>query len=152
MWCKIRFLGVWDTVAALGVPIKSIDVVIDRIPGLKHRHHDLRLSQSVENAYHALAIDDERKTFHPTLWDPETKKGQTIKQVWFCGMHTDVGGGYAEPELSDIALDWVNAHTLEVTYERATDGSSGEQELRMQHRCRGRTVNILTRYHQPPAA
>ncbi|MFV1993676.1 MAG: phospholipase effector Tle1 domain-containing protein, partial [Acidiferrobacterales bacterium] len=53
------------------------------------------------------AIDDERLTFHPTLWDAEIKQGQTIKQVWFCGMHTDVGGGYAEQGLSDIALAWM---------------------------------------------
>ena len=107
MWCRIKFLGVWDTVAALGVPIKSVDVVIDKIPFLRHRFHDLRLSESVENAYHALAIDDERKTFHPTLWDPEITTDQTMKQVWFCGMHTDVGGGYPEQELSDIALEWM---------------------------------------------
>ncbi len=107
MWCKIKFLGVWDTVAALGVPIKSVDVVIDKIPFLKHRFHDLSLSPSVENAYHALAIDDERETFHPKLWDPDIAEGQTMKQVWFCGMHTDVGGGYPEQELSDIALEWM---------------------------------------------
>ena len=107
MWCKIKFLGVWDTVAALGVPIKSIDIIIDKIPLLKHSFHDLSLSQSVENAYHALAIDDERKTFHPKLWDPKIAEDQTMKQVWFCGMHTDVGGGYPESELSDIALEWM---------------------------------------------
>jgi len=107
MWCKITFLGVWDTVAALGVPIKSIDVLIDKIPAFRHRFHDLRLSGSVENACHALALDDERKTFHPTLWNPKTTEGQTMKQVWFCGMHTDVGGGYPETELSDIALEWM---------------------------------------------
>jgi uncharacterized protein (DUF2235 family) len=99
--------GIYKTVAALGVPIKSIDVVIDKIPFFMHGFHDLRLSQSVENAYHALAIDDERKTFHPTLWDPEITTDQTMKQVWFCGMHTDVGGGYPEQELSDIALEWM---------------------------------------------
>lgn len=107
IWCKIKFLGVWDTVAALGVPIKSIDVLFDRIPLLKNKFHDLRLSDSVENACHALAIDDERKTFHPTLWDMKISDKQTMKQVWFCGMHTDVGGGYPEPELSDIALEWM---------------------------------------------
>ena len=107
MWCRVKFLGVWDTVAALGVPIKSIDIIIDKLPLFKHRFHDLRLSLSVENAYHALAIDDERKTFHPTLWDSEITEGQTMKQVWFCGMHTDVGGGYPEQNLSDIALEWM---------------------------------------------
>ncbi|MBI4128295.1 MAG: DUF2235 domain-containing protein [Parcubacteria group bacterium] len=107
MWCKIKFLGVWDTVAALGVPLKTVDVIVDKIPLFKHSFHDLRLSQSVENAYQALAIDDERKTFHPTLWDAEIEEGQIMKQVWFSGMHTDVGGGYPEQELSDIALEWM---------------------------------------------
>lgn len=107
MWCKIKFLGVWDTVAALGIPISGIDDALDKIPFLKHGFHDLRLSKSVGNAFHALAIDDERKTFHPTLWDPEIAEDQTMKQVWFCGMHTDVGGGYPEQELSDIPLEWM---------------------------------------------
>ena len=113
MWATIEFLGVWDTVAALGLPFKSLSVLVDKIPFFRHRFQDLRLSESVKHAYHALAIDDERKTFHPTMWDTrnlkewETGETQTVKQVWFCGMHTDVGGGYAEHALSDIALEWM---------------------------------------------
>ena len=113
MWCKIKFLGVWDTVAALGVPFRGFDVIIDQIPFFKQSFHDLRLSESVVHACHALAIDDERRTFHPTLWDPKIGEDQTMKQVWFCGMHTDVGGGYKEPELSDIALDWMRREAME---------------------------------------
>lgn len=113
MWCSIRFLGVWDTVAALGIPFKSIDVVVDKIPLFRHKFHDLRLSPSVENGYHALAIDDERLTFHPTPWDPNVGENQTIRQVWFCGMHSDVGGGYPEQELSDIALEWLVQKAVE---------------------------------------
>ncbi len=107
MWCRIRFLGVWDTVAALGVPFKSLDVLIDKISFFRHRFQDLRLSESVRHARHALAIDDERLTFHPRLWDEQLTEYQTMKQVWFCGMHTDVGGGYREQELSDIPLIWM---------------------------------------------
>lgn len=107
MWTRVKFLGVWDTVAVLGLPIKSLDILIDRIPFLKHNYHNLRLSDAVENAYQALAIDDERKTFHPKIWDPEILSYQKIRQVWFCGMHTDVGGGYKEQGLSDLALDWM---------------------------------------------
>jgi len=113
MWTKIKFLGCYDTVAALGVPLKSVSVVLDRIPGLRHSFHDFRLSASVENAYQALAIDDERKTFHPVLWDPETTEHQTIRQVWFCGMHTDVGGGYKEQGLSDVPLVWMTRKAVE---------------------------------------
>lgn len=107
MWTRIEFLGAWDTVAALGIPLSFVNDLIDKIPMLNHKFHDFRLSECVGNAYHALAIDDERKTFHPTLWDPELRERQTMRQVWFCGMHTDVGGGYPEPGLSDIALDWM---------------------------------------------
>ncbi len=107
MWTKIKFLGCYDTVAALGLPIKPLSVVLNLIPGLRHKFHDFKLSESVEHAYQALAIDDQRKTFHPVLWDPDRLPGQSIKQVWFCGMHTDVGGGYDEQELSNIPLSWM---------------------------------------------
>lgn len=107
MWVNIKFLGCYDTVAALGLPIKPLNVFLDKIPGLRHKFQNFTLSESVIHAYQALAIDDERKTFHPILWDTEASSGQTIKQVWFCGMHTDVGGGYEEQKLSNIPLIWM---------------------------------------------
>ena len=107
MWCRIRFLGVWDTVAALGVPSKRINRILNRLPFFRNTFHDFRLSPSVENAYHALAIDEERLAFHPVLWEADKTSYQTIRQVWFCGAHTDVGGGYKEQELSDIPLVWM---------------------------------------------
>jgi uncharacterized protein (DUF2235 family) len=107
MWTRIKFLGCYDTVAALGLPFKTASAILDGIPGFRHKFHDFTLSESVENAYQAIAIDDERKTFHPILWDTETSNGQTIRQVWFAGMHTDVGGGYQKHNLSDIPLVWM---------------------------------------------
>jgi uncharacterized protein (DUF2235 family) len=123
MRCPIKFVGVWDTVGALGVPFKALDIVIDRIPLLRHRFHNTAVSNNVEFNYHALSLDDKRKVFQPTLWDETTvgtvldenriKKPQIVEQVWFAGVHTDVGGGYVEPEdpplaaLSDIALAWM---------------------------------------------
>ncbi len=107
MWCNVEFLGVWDTVAALGVPWKPMSVIIDQIRFFQHSFHDLTLSESVVHARHALAIDDERRTFHPEVWNKDIKPEQTMKQVWFAGMHSDVGGGYAEQDLSDIALAWM---------------------------------------------
>ena len=107
-WTKIKFLGVWDTVSALGVPLKSLDMLVDWFPVFRHKYHNLRLSESVEHARQALAIDDERLTFHPKIWDKEINlKYQSMKQVWFAGMHTDVGGGYKEQDLSDIPLIWM---------------------------------------------
>jgi uncharacterized protein (DUF2235 family) len=107
MWTRVKFLGCYDTVAALGLPFKTASIILDGIPGFRHRFHNFTLSESVENAFQALAIDDERKTFSPILWDVETKSYQKIRQVWFAGMHTDVGGGYEEQNLSDIPLVWM---------------------------------------------
>ena len=107
MWTKICVLGVWDTVAALGVPIRALDVLLDKIPGLQHTYHNLALSLSVENAYHALAIDEERRIFAPKVWETAIQKDQTMKQVWFPGVHSDVGGGYKKAELSDLTLEWM---------------------------------------------
>lgn len=107
MWTRIRFIGCYDTVAALGLPIRWLSDLIDGLPMFRHNFHNFTLSESVENAYHALAIDDERKYFHPVLWNTDLKPYQSLSQVWFTGMHTDVGGGYPEQELSDIPLLWL---------------------------------------------
>ncbi len=102
----IRFMGVWDTVGALGIPIDGI-----RLPLLTHRwtFHDTRLSSSVESAYHAVAIDERRKAFRPTLWlqQPHAIGRQTLEQVWFAGVHCDVGGGYRDQALAEISLLWM---------------------------------------------
>jgi uncharacterized protein (DUF2235 family) len=107
MWTRVKFLGCFDTVSALGFPIKGISEILDRIPFFQHNFHNYKLSKSVEHAYHALAIDDERKTFHPKLWDSTIEDYQTLQQVWFPGMHTDVGGGYKKDDLSHIPFLWM---------------------------------------------
>lgn len=104
MYCPIRLIGVWDTVGALGIPLKLLDL----LNPFKHKFHDTDLCPNVANGLHALAIDDRRLTFHPTLWNEHAvREGQTVKQVWFAGVHTDVGGGYREEQLSDISLEWM---------------------------------------------
>ena len=111
MWTKIEFVGCFDTVAALGISqISILDNIIDKF--FPHKFQNFSLSNSVIRAYHALAIDDERKTFHPILWGSDTGEDkEDVKrratQVWFCGMHTDVGGGYPEQTLSNIPLVWM---------------------------------------------
>jgi uncharacterized protein (DUF2235 family) len=107
MWCKIKFLGVFDTVAALGIQNGLLGNILDRL--FPYRFHSFELSESVEFARHALSIDDERKLFAPVLWDAlkDENKDMRMKQVWFCGVHTDVGGGYAEDDLSNIPLRWM---------------------------------------------
>lgn len=100
---EIKFIGVWDTVGALGIPVRGLSW----IDGNKYKFHDTELSWFVRNAYHALAIDERRGPFTPTLWAFRPKEGQVVEQVWFCGVHSDVGGGYADREPSDLALQWL---------------------------------------------
>lgn len=61
----------------------------------------------MKNAFHAIAIDEHRKNYHCTLWDPKEKPNQQMEQVWFSGAHSDIGGGYANNSLSDISLRWM---------------------------------------------
>lgn len=107
MWTRVKFVGVWDTVAALGIGGGIFDMVIDRL--WPHKFHNFSLCPGVDFARHALSIDDERKTFHPQLWAPlrAGENPERLKQVWFCGVHTDVGGGYPEEELSFYSLNWM---------------------------------------------
>jgi hypothetical protein len=106
----VQFLGVWDTVAALGFPETPLDKLLNWI--VPHGFHDFKLSESVVNACHALAIDDIRKSFHPIYIEPDSNEQGELKQVWFMGMHTDVGGGYAEKALSDIVLEWMTGYAV----------------------------------------
>lgn len=114
MWTRVKFVGVWDTVAALGVPAPALDSLLDRLPFLRHKFHNFRLSPSVEHAFHALSIDDRRRVFHPVLWDAGPLEDyQEVRQVWFTGMHSDVGGGTSAKGLSDITLTWMLGHAKE---------------------------------------
>jgi uncharacterized protein (DUF2235 family) len=102
---QIKFIGVWDTVGALGNPLRF------RGKGLfarSNQFHDTEISSKIDNAYHALAIDEKRRNFPATLWHQKQEvAGQRIEQVWFPGVHSDVGGGYPETGLSDIAFQWM---------------------------------------------
>jgi uncharacterized protein (DUF2235 family) len=102
---EIQFVGVWDTVGSLGIPVDGL-----RMPFLTRRwsFHDTTLSRTVKCAYQALAIDEQRGPFKPTLWEQKPDAtGQTLEQVWFAGVHSDVGGGYADPALAEIPLLWM---------------------------------------------
>ena len=73
--------------------------------------HDTKLSSHVRHAYQALAIDERRTPFKPTLWEQQPHAtNQVLEQVWFAGVHCDVGGGYADPSLSEIPLIWMAGH------------------------------------------
>jgi uncharacterized protein (DUF2235 family) len=105
---EIELIGVWDTVGALGIP--GIDSRFRLPGGLDWQFHDVKLSSYVKNAFHALAIHEHRTEFLPTLWEQSEAgraRKQRLEQVWFVGVHSDVGGGYAESGLSDIPLLWM---------------------------------------------
>ncbi len=99
----IQMVGVWDTVGAIGLPfdIALKDLVIKRF--FKFAFDDQNLGARVKCGVHALAIDDERRTFHPILWND--RKG--VEQVWFSGAHSNVGGGYPKQEMSYLTLEWM---------------------------------------------
>jgi uncharacterized protein (DUF2235 family) len=97
---SVRFLGVWDTVGDGGVPGKAEGENVDA------GFHDNRLSGIVEHGYHALAIDERRKTRAPVLWRTHPERTRT-EQCWFAGNHQDIGGGHAEDGLSRITLAWM---------------------------------------------
>ncbi|HTU93459.1 MAG TPA: DUF2235 domain-containing protein [Gemmataceae bacterium] len=99
----IRFLGVWDTVGELGIPFHFAD----RLNHDFYKFHDTALSNIVDNAYQAIALDEHRQAYQACLWDPPEKPSQTVEQHWFIGAHADVGGGYLERELSDLTLLWM---------------------------------------------
>lgn len=106
----VHFLGVWDTVGSLGIPdylgfLKLFDQ--DR-----HEFHDTVLGDTVRHARHAVAIDEMRESFLPTLWSNAPAHADA-KQMWFPGVHGDVGGGYAQSELSDGALLWMMTEAQE---------------------------------------
>lgn len=108
---RIAFIGVWDTVDAVGLPLPIADFVNRFV--YQFKFPNLTLSPSVDRAYHALAIDDERESFHPLLWDEPRRAApskQIIQQVWFAGAHSNVGGGYPKQGMSLVALDWMMTH------------------------------------------
>jgi len=111
----IRFLGVWDTVDAYGLPVDEMKEGIDRFVW-PLTFDDRILSPRVRRGCHALALDDERTTFHPVLWDEVEERrmvqngqvaGDRLSQVWFAGMHANVGGGYADDRLAHVPLLWM---------------------------------------------
>ncbi|MDJ0578980.1 DUF2235 domain-containing protein [Crocosphaera sp.] len=99
----IKALCCWDTVASLGIPDLISSLPLDEIINEGHSFHDHKVNSMVENAFHAVAIDENRHVFDVTLMEPS----QNVTQVWFPGTHGDVGGGSSERGLSDGALDWM---------------------------------------------
>lgn len=104
----ITFIGVWDTVGELGIPVDL--PILATIDKAQYEFHDVSLSSRVKYAYHSLAIDERRKAFSPTLWQQQSDgvtAGQVLEQTWFAGTHSNIGGGYADCGLSDNTFLWM---------------------------------------------
>jgi len=128
---KVHFVGVWDTVGALGIPFSLM--------GLFESHdefYDTKMGSNVSIARHALAIDEKREDFEPTVWTP--KPDMDLKQVWFAGVHSDVGGSYPSDKqtgirASDAPLRWMLDEAVHAGLEiephirdSLTDGTQGK--------------------------
>ncbi len=125
-------VGVFDTVESLGLP-----GVTNVFNPLRHKFHDTKLSARTPYGFQALAIDENRYMFQPVMWDERGGiPGQVIEQRWFPGVHSDIGGGYLEKDLSDVALQWMiercSQPGIEIEFDTSTIGvnpniGTGEQ-------------------------
>jgi uncharacterized protein (DUF2235 family) len=143
----IRFIGVWDTVGALGAPGPMGDL----IDGNRFKYHDIELNANIENAYHALAVDELRVPFKPSLWTRPSAWSGKLEQTWFCGVHCNVGGGYSPDGLANEALHWLvekaESHGLEFDSEylshfRPCFNSTLNDSMSLMYR-------LLGEYHRP---
>jgi uncharacterized protein (DUF2235 family) len=129
---EIKFVGVWDTVGALGIPISFLGFFDE-----EDEFYDTKLGRNVRIARHALAIDEFREDFQPAIW--HSKPTLDLKQVWFAGAHADIGGSQ-KPDgdgsfIADHALAWM-------TREATAHGLAVEGHLK-----KGLTKNPLATIH-----
>lgn len=123
----IRCVGVWDTVGAYGIPSGFANSLFPRVfTYWTQGFRDTRIGRKVELGLHAVAIDEMRKPFAPTFWTLRTDRplpeAQEVEQVWFPGVHSNVGGGYDSTGLSDVALAWMIGRLQEKTPLRFNEG------------------------------
>ncbi|KAI9824223.1 MAG: hypothetical protein M1832_002030 [Thelocarpon impressellum] len=104
----VKAVAVWDTVGALGIPrLGWLDKVGIVMPDDEYCFHDTVVGGHVENAFQALALDEQRPPFAPSVWLKPRQTSTYLKQVWFPGVHSNVGGGYEDTELANITLAWM---------------------------------------------
>lgn len=121
---KIKYIGVWDTVSAVGLPFDiGLKWLLEK-SFFKFNFRDNRLSSQVEFASHAVSIDDQRKTFHPEIW----QERDGIAQVFFSGVHSNVGGGYPKQGMSYVTLKWMLSEIKSKTGQKGIHFKPGFEE------------------------
>ncbi|KAI9808172.1 MAG: hypothetical protein M1825_004629 [Sarcosagium campestre] len=104
----IKAVAVWDTVGSLGIPsISWLERIGISPTNREYSFYDTRLNASIENAFQALALDEQRGPFSPAVWEKPAGSQTNLKQVWFPGVHTNIGGGYADSDISNITMAWM---------------------------------------------
>ena len=102
----VKFVGVWDTVGSMGLPTSIFGFIKP-----KNLFYDNKIGSNIKTARHALSIDEVRKDFEPTIWRQDSQNKVDLKQVWFAGNHSDVGGSYKPDKdgtvLSEIPMLWM---------------------------------------------
>ncbi|MEM1227931.1 MAG: DUF2235 domain-containing protein [Planctomycetota bacterium] len=155
----IEFIGVWDTVASVGLPFENMtqatmkfwrwitsrsralrwahfaQLNLSRPTDQSWRHWEDDLHDDIQQAFHALSVDDERQAFKPVLWIEQKEelddmrrptgkivRKQNVQQVWFAGMHANVGGGYGKDNLAYVSLSWMmrHAHNAGLDFEESS--------------------------------
>jgi uncharacterized protein (DUF2235 family) len=105
---NITAVGVFDTVGSLGLPVQPWLQKIGFPTTIhKYRFFDTGIDDHVQNAFQALALDEHRSAFSPTVWEKNDNSKTNLKQVWFPGVHSNIGGGFDDTEISDITLAWM---------------------------------------------
>ncbi|KAK4446012.1 hypothetical protein QBC34DRAFT_412229 [Podospora aff. communis PSN243] len=102
---KVRAIGVWDTVGGLGIPKTPLTRSTRRAREMQFE--SLHVHSKVEYAFHAIALDEWRTAFQPTMWGKRENHDTKLRQVWFPGNHGNVGGGWEDQQIATIALAWM---------------------------------------------
>lgn len=108
----VKAIAVFDTVGSLGVPdIKPFGYKLHHSSKAEYSFVNTQVAPNVENAYQALALDEQRDAFVPTIWESPHEKThphfKSLRQCWFAGVHTSIGGGYQDTSISDLTLAWM---------------------------------------------
>lgn len=146
---KITFVGVWDTVGALGIPFSFMGLLEN-----KDQFYDTKMGANVAITRHAMAIDEVRTDFEPTILLPRAELD--LKQVWFTGVHSNIGGSYAPDKetgglLSDIPLKWMmkEAKTAGLTMEPHLKQNLNDQYHATLHNSRRHIYRLKKKLYRP---